>query len=164
MPTARSCIVQVTRRPTAEWVAQRIVECCCWDREPPRFLIHDRDSRYGGVFDRRLHHLDITQLRTPFRSPRANAIAERWVRSARTECLDLVLTFSEHHLRHGWLSRSAISTAGGRTGRLVNAHLVRRRSPTNAILVATSLRRRCLVGSIPSTIWPHDQPDGDFAR
>jgi transposase InsO family protein len=90
----------VARRPTAEWVAQRIVECCCWDREPPRFLIHDRDSRYRGVFDRRLHHLDITQLRTPFRSPRANAVAERWVRSARTECLDLVLIFSEHHLRH----------------------------------------------------------------
>ena len=67
---------------------------------PPRFLIHDRDSRYGGIFDRRLRHLGITQIRTPFRSPRANAIAERWVRSARTECLDLVLIFSERHLRH----------------------------------------------------------------
>jgi transposase InsO family protein len=92
--------VQVTRHPTAEWVAQQIVESCCWDRKPPRFLIHDRDSRYGGVFDRRLHHLGIMQLRTPFRSPRANAIAERWVRSARTECLDLVLIFNERHLRH----------------------------------------------------------------
>jgi hypothetical protein len=39
---------QVTRHPTAEWVAQQIVECCGWDREPPRFLIHDRDSRYGS--------------------------------------------------------------------------------------------------------------------
>ena len=92
--------VQVTRHPTAEWVAQQIVECCGWDREPPRFLIYDRDSRYGGIFDRRLHHLGITQIRTPFRAPRANAIAERWVRSARTECLDLVFIFSERHLRH----------------------------------------------------------------
>jgi len=92
--------VQVTRHPTAEWVAQQMVECCCWDRDPPRFLIHDRDSRYGGVFDRRLRHLGITQIRTPFRSPRANAIAERWIRSARTECLDLVLIFSERHLRY----------------------------------------------------------------
>jgi transposase InsO family protein len=92
--------VQVTRHPTAEWVAQQIVECCGWDREPPRFLIHDRDSRYGGTFDRRLCHLGITQIRTPYRSPRANAIAERWVRSARTECLDFVLILSERHLRH----------------------------------------------------------------
>jgi putative transposase len=81
-------------------VAQQIVECCGWDREPPRFLIHDRDSRYGGIFDRRLGHLGITQIRTPFRSPRTNAIAERWIRSARTECLDLVLIFSERHLRY----------------------------------------------------------------
>jgi hypothetical protein len=36
--------VQVTRHPTAEWVTQQIVECCSWDREPPRFLIHDRDA------------------------------------------------------------------------------------------------------------------------
>src|SRR5262249_13047986 len=78
---------------------QQIVECCDWDREPPRFLIHDRDSRYGGTFDRRLCHLGITQIRTPFRSPRANAIAERWVRSARTECLDLMFIFGERHLR-----------------------------------------------------------------
>ena len=40
--------VRATRHPTAEWVAQQIVECCGWDREAPRFLIHDRDSRYGG--------------------------------------------------------------------------------------------------------------------
>ena len=39
--------VEVTRHPTAEWAAQQIVECCAWDRRPPRFLIHDRDSRYG---------------------------------------------------------------------------------------------------------------------
>lgn len=35
--------VQVTRHPTEEWVAQQVVECCGWDRDPPRFLIHDRD-------------------------------------------------------------------------------------------------------------------------
>jgi transposase InsO family protein len=77
--------VEVTRHPTAEWAAQQIVECCAWDRRPPRFLIHDRDSRYGMSFDRRVRHLGISQVRTPFRSPRANAIAERWVKSARTD-------------------------------------------------------------------------------
>lgn len=51
------------------------------------------------MFERWLRNLGTTQIRTPFRSPRANAIAERWVRSARTECLDHVLVFNECHLR-----------------------------------------------------------------
>jgi transposase InsO family protein len=91
--------VEVTRHPTAQWVAQQIVECCGWERSPPRFLIHDRDSRYGALFDRRLKNLGITQVRTPFRVPQANSIAERWVRSARRECLDHTFVFGERHLR-----------------------------------------------------------------
>jgi transposase InsO family protein len=62
-------------------------------------LIHDRDSRYGASFDRRVRHLGIRQVRTPFRSPRANAVVERWVRSVRSECLDHVFVFSEHNMR-----------------------------------------------------------------
>lgn len=89
----------MTRHPTSEWVARQIVETCGWEREPPRFLIHDRDSRYGLIFDRRIRGLGIAQIRTPFRSPQANAIAERWVRSARTECLDHMFIFNERHLR-----------------------------------------------------------------
>src|SRR5262249_42068171 len=55
--------------------------------------------RYGTTFDRRVRNIGIAQVRTPFRSPRANAIAERWVRSVRTECLDHVLIFNERHLQ-----------------------------------------------------------------
>jgi putative transposase len=80
-------------------MAQQVVECWAWDRLPPRFLIHDRDSRYGAAFDRRLRHLGIEQVRTPFKAPRANAISERWVKSVRTECLDHTLVFNEAHLR-----------------------------------------------------------------
>jgi hypothetical protein len=49
------------------------VECRGWDQAPPRFLIHDRDSRYGASFDRRVRRLGVQQVRTPFRSLRANA-------------------------------------------------------------------------------------------
>jgi len=91
--------IHVTPNPTASWTAQQMVECCGWDRKPPRFLIHDRDSCYGGTFDRRVRNIGIAQIRTPFRSPRANAIAERWVRSVRTECLDHVFIFNERHLQ-----------------------------------------------------------------
>jgi hypothetical protein len=69
----------------AKVVTGALVECCAWDRWPPRFLIHDRDGRYGALFERRLRHLGIAQVRTPFRAPRANAISQRWVKSVRTE-------------------------------------------------------------------------------
>jgi putative transposase len=91
--------VGATRHPTAEWTSQQIVECCGWDREAPNVLIHDRDSRYGVAFNRKLRRLGITQIRTPFRSPQANSIAERWVRSLRTECLDHMFILNERHLR-----------------------------------------------------------------
>jgi putative transposase len=89
----------LTGHPTASRTAQQIVECCGWDCQPPRFLIHDRDSCYAASFDRRVRNLGIIQARTPFRSPRANAIAERWVRSVRTECLDHVFIINERHLQ-----------------------------------------------------------------
>ncbi len=91
--------VRTTLYPTSEWTGRQIVEACGWDREPPRFLIHDRDSRYGIVFNQRVRNLSITSVRTPFRSPQANAIAERWVRSVRTECLDHMLILNQRHLR-----------------------------------------------------------------
>jgi transposase InsO family protein len=91
--------VGVTCYPTGEWAPEQILECCAWDRWPPRFLIHDRDSRYGMTFDNRLRRLGIKQIRTPNRSPLANAIAERSVKLARIECLDHLFIFSEAGLR-----------------------------------------------------------------
>jgi hypothetical protein len=55
--------VHVTPHPTAEWTAQQIMECCGWDYEPPRFLIHDGDNCYGTSFNRRVRNLGITQAR-----------------------------------------------------------------------------------------------------
>ena len=53
--------VHVTPHPTAAWTAQQIGECCGWDAQPPRFLVHDRDSCYGNTFDRRVRNLGIAQ-------------------------------------------------------------------------------------------------------
>jgi transposase InsO family protein len=91
--------VRVTRHPTADWAAQQVVEACDWDRDPPRYLIRDRDSRYGQAFDRRVRGLGVRQLRTPVKAPRANALAERWVRSVGNECLDQVVIVTERHLQ-----------------------------------------------------------------
>ena len=78
--------VRVTQHPTAEWAAQQVVDACGWDVDPPRYLIHDRDGRFGVEFDCRVQRLGVMQIRTPVRAPRANALAERWIRSARREC------------------------------------------------------------------------------
>jgi transposase InsO family protein len=102
-----------------------------------------------------LNNLGITQIRTPFRSPRANAIAERWVRSVRTECLDRIFIFNERHLRR--------VLAGGRTDRLANAHPVRCSRLFKAMRAEISSRNQCSVGCITSTNWPHDHLHLDFA-
>jgi transposase InsO family protein len=88
----------VTVSPTAAWIWQQLREATPWSRQP-RFLIHDRDAVYGGDFDRRLASLGISGVRTPPRAPNANAVAERIVRTIRTECLDHLLVFDERHLR-----------------------------------------------------------------
>lgn len=66
---------------------------------PIKFLIHDRDKRFGATFDEVFKAEGIRILRTPCRAPRANAYAERFVRTVRNECLDRVFILNERHLR-----------------------------------------------------------------
>jgi len=77
----------------------REIWACDVDREPPRYLIHDRDGCFGAAFNRRVQSLGIVQIRIPVKAPRANAVAERWVRTVRTECLDHRLVFGDQHLQ-----------------------------------------------------------------
>ena len=64
-----------------------------------RFLIHDRDTKLTGAFEAVFATEGITTVLTPYRVPNANAIAERWICSVRTECLDQLLIVNETHLR-----------------------------------------------------------------
>jgi transposase InsO family protein len=61
--------------------------------------LRDNDTKYGSAFDALAKATGIEMLRTPYRAPRANAIAERFVGSLRRECLDPVLSFGERQLR-----------------------------------------------------------------
>jgi putative transposase len=63
-----------------------------------RFLIRDRDAKFTARFDDILRTEGVEIIRTPIRSPKANAVAERWVKSVRTECLDWLLITGRRHL------------------------------------------------------------------
>lgn len=63
-----------------------------------RFLVHDRDVKFSGPFDQIMRCEGVKVIKTPFRAPKANAVAERWVRTVRNECLDHVLVFGRRHL------------------------------------------------------------------
>ena len=88
----------VTRHPTAEWLAQQIVEAFPWSTAPT-YLVRDNDRAYGQAFTRRLRTMGIRDRPISPRSPWQNPYVERLIGTVRRECLDHVLIFGERHLR-----------------------------------------------------------------
>ena len=87
----------VTASPTAAWIWRQVTEATAWSRQP-RHLIHDRDNVYDDDFGAKLRGIGIADIRTPYRAPLANSVAERVVRTFRKECLDHVIVLNERHL------------------------------------------------------------------
>jgi transposase InsO family protein len=87
--------------PTGAWVTQqaRNLGLHLADRGM-RFVIRDRDGKYSGAFDDVFRSSGIRIVKTPVRAPQANAIAERFVRTVRGECLDWLLILNRRHLEH----------------------------------------------------------------
>lgn len=88
----------VTRAPTDEWTAQQLREATPWGKGP-KYLIRDRDKKYGLQFSRVASVSGINELKTPYRAPRANSICERYMGSLKRECLDQTLIFHGKQLR-----------------------------------------------------------------
>src|SRR5262245_50288564 len=88
----------VTEHPTAESTAQQF-RMVMSGEEPQRFLIHDHDSIYSDGVDGTIAAMGLTILKTPVRSPTANAFCERLIGTIRRECLDWVIPPNEDHLR-----------------------------------------------------------------
>ena len=87
----------VAASPTAAWIWRQAIEATAWGRQP-RYLIHDRDKVYGDGFGNKLAGAGIAEIRTPYRAPLANSVAERVVGTFRQEYLDHVVVFNERHL------------------------------------------------------------------
>src|SRR5918995_2385655 len=90
-----------TTNPSGGWVVQQARNLGFTGLfQRMRFLIHDRDSKFSGAFDEVFRSEGIEIIRTPFRAPKANAVAERWVGTVRRDCLDWLLIASRRQLEH----------------------------------------------------------------
>jgi transposase InsO family protein len=88
----------VTRHPTSTWIVQQLREAFPY-QWAPSFLIFDRDAKYGLEVSIAVRSMAIQAIRTSFRSPWQNGIAERWVESCRRDLLDHVIAINECHLK-----------------------------------------------------------------
>ena len=90
--------LEVTKHPTAEWLARQISEAFPW-ASAPAYLIRDNDRVYGQVFNARVRAMGIRDRPITPASPWQNGIAERLIGTLRRECLDQLVIFGEAHLR-----------------------------------------------------------------
>ena len=102
-----------TANPTGAWVTQQARNLGLdFSDQGMRFLIRDRDSKYSGPFDEVLRSEGIRIVKTPVRAPKANAIAERFVRTIRSECLDWLLILNRRHLEGVLRGRRRLRRSG----------------------------------------------------
>ena len=88
----------VTRNPNAFWIVQQLREARAFQPAHP-FLLFDRDSRFGGDVVSAVKDIGPQPIRTGFRSPWQNGVAERWIGSCRRDLLDHVIVLNERHLK-----------------------------------------------------------------
>ena len=99
--TRRIYFAGVTANPAREWVVQQARNLTSDLTERSRaakFLIRDRDTKFTSNFDEVFRTEGIRVIKTPVRSPRANAFAERFLGTVRRECTDRLLIFGRTHL------------------------------------------------------------------
>ncbi len=88
----------VTEGPSGRWTAQQLVNAFPYETAP-KYLIRDRDKKYGATFVRRVRTKGIEQVLTAPRSPWQNPYCERVIGTLRRECLDHIIIVGEQHLR-----------------------------------------------------------------
>ncbi len=88
----------VTSHPYAEWIVQQLRDAFPFDTAP-RYLIMDRDGKYGNVVPEKLKTWGIKPIQIGRGKPWQNGVAERWILSVRRELLDHVVVLNEAHLR-----------------------------------------------------------------
>ena len=80
------------------WIVQQLREAFPFG-SAPRFVIFDRDAKYGVEVSAAVRSLSVSPVRTSFESPWQNGVAERWVGSCRRDLLDHIIAVDERHLK-----------------------------------------------------------------
>jgi putative transposase len=88
----------VTAHPSAAWTLQQLREAIGF-QDRYEYLLHDRDSIFANHLDSSIAKLGVAVLKSPPRSPKANAVCERVIGTIRRECLDWLIPLTESHLR-----------------------------------------------------------------
>ena len=88
----------VTRHPNSFWIAQQLREAFPAEHRH-RYLVFDRDGKFGSEVLSAVESIELVCVRTSFRSPWQNGVAERWVGSCRRDLLNHVIAFNERHLK-----------------------------------------------------------------
>jgi len=88
----------VTKHPTSLWIVQQLREAFPFELAP-RFLIFDRDAKYGWEVPSAMQSLKVRPLRTSFGSPWQNGVAERWIGSCWRDLLDHIIAINERQLK-----------------------------------------------------------------
>ena len=102
LKTRRVHIAGIVNEAYGQWmeqVARNLTDPVEGFLRDTRYLIHDRDPLFTRRFVEILEAAGVNSVKLPARSPNLNAYAERFVLSARRECLNEVIPFSEKHLR-----------------------------------------------------------------
>ena len=98
LDTRRVHLAGITTNPTGAWTTQAARNLAMGFDKTIRFVIHDGAGQYTRGFDDVFAAVGATAITTPPRAPRANAFAERWVRTVRHELLDRTLVWNQHQL------------------------------------------------------------------
>ena len=102
LETRRVTLAGMTQHATEEWmqqVARNLTDSDSGALRKQRYLLHDRDTKFCDRFRSTLRAGGVEPLRLPASSPNLNAFAERWVRSAKEECMSKLILFGEASLR-----------------------------------------------------------------